>query len=129
MRLAFDGDEASVTVSSDGEADLVVFEGPFRTQQHVVGEEPLRVVLRRSDRVADLSDKYRRRLMFSPDVFRLQFGGARRGKIYLHDIEGLPYRDVAAALGGRESSLRRTAARARRSLRRLIVEEELDATA
>jgi RNA polymerase sigma factor (sigma-70 family) len=52
-----------------------------------------------------------------------------RAVLYLHDVEGLPYRDVAAVLGGREASMRRAASRARRSLRRVLSGGELDATA
>lgn len=52
-----------------------------------------------------------------------------RAVLYLHEVEGLTYRHVALVLGGREASLRRTASRARRSLRHILSEEELDATA
>lgn len=52
-----------------------------------------------------------------------------RAVLYLHEVEGLPYREVAEALGGKEASVRRTASRARRSLRTVLSEEELDATA
>jgi RNA polymerase sigma-70 factor (ECF subfamily) len=51
-----------------------------------------------------------------------------RALLYLHDVEGLPYRDIARVIGGREASLRRTATRARRSLRQRLEEGELDAT-
>lgn len=51
-----------------------------------------------------------------------------RAVLYLHEVEGFPYAEVAAALGGKESSMRRTASRARRSLRHVLSEEELDAT-
>ena len=52
-----------------------------------------------------------------------------RAVLYLHDVEGLPFQDIAVALGGKASSLRRTATRARRTLLRALSEEELDATA
>ena len=51
-----------------------------------------------------------------------------RALLYLHDVEGLPYRDIAGVIGGREASLRRAATRARKSLRRLLTEGEVDAT-
>lgn len=52
-----------------------------------------------------------------------------RAVLYLHDVEGLPFREVAEMLGGREASMRRAATRARRSLRTLIAEEEANGTA
>jgi lysophospholipase L1-like esterase len=101
IRLAFEGDEASVTVSSDTSMDAVVYEGPFRSQQLTIGPEPQKIVLRRAERVARLSDESRKRLIFSPEIFRLQFGGMDRGCIYLHDIEGdvrPPVKDEVPAL-------------------------------
>jgi len=88
IRLAFEGDEARVVLSSDAGMDLVVYEGPFRAQQLVVGEEAMEVVLRRSERVALLAEESKKKLDFSTDIFRLQFGGLRRGRVYLHDIRG-----------------------------------------
>ena len=88
IRLAFGGDEARVALSSDDGMDLVVYEGPFRAQQLVVGKEVTEVVLRRSERIALLADENKRKLDFSTDVFRLQFGGLRRGRVYLHDVQG-----------------------------------------
>lgn len=52
-----------------------------------------------------------------------------RAVLYMREIEGLPYRDVAEILGGREATMRRTASRARRSLREFIGKDEIDATA
>ena len=59
IRFAFDGDEARVVLSSDTGMDLIVYEGPFRAQQLVVGEEATEVVLRRSERVAQLTEDNR----------------------------------------------------------------------
>lgn len=53
----------------------------------------------------------------------------QRAVLYLHEVEGVPYGEIAQMLGGREGSVRRDASRARRSLRAVITEEELDATA
>jgi RNA polymerase sigma factor (sigma-70 family) len=66
---------------------------------------------------------------YPSDLAELELLSPRaRAVLYLHDVEGLPFRDVAEMLGGREASLRRVATRARRSLRHLIDEEEADAT-
>jgi RNA polymerase sigma-70 factor (ECF subfamily) len=52
-----------------------------------------------------------------------------RAVLYLHEIEGFRFREVAQILDAKESSMRRTATRARRSLRRVLDEEVADATA
>ena len=51
-----------------------------------------------------------------------------RAVLYLHEIEGYPYAEIAGMLDTKEASLRRTASRARRVLRRALSEEETDAT-
>lgn len=88
IRLAFDGDEASVTLSSDATADCVVYEGPFRADTLVIGSKPQTIKLRRGDRVALLDEKHKKSLLYSTNIFRLQFGGRNKGHIYLHNITG-----------------------------------------
>ena len=51
-----------------------------------------------------------------------------RAVLYLHVIEGLPYEEIGELLGCTETSARKTASRARRRLRRSLVEEGDDAT-
>lgn len=50
-----------------------------------------------------------------------------RAVLYLHDVDGYRFSEIAELLGANEASLRRTASRARRSLRKAILEEEIDA--
>lgn len=50
-----------------------------------------------------------------------------RAVIYLHDIDGYSYAEIARLLDAKEASLRRTASRARRSLRKALSEEEPNA--
>ena len=52
-----------------------------------------------------------------------------RAVMYLHVIEGLTYEEVGDQLGCSAVSARKTASRARRRLRRLLVGEVNDATA
>lgn len=49
-----------------------------------------------------------------------------RAVLYLHEIESFSYGEIASLLDARESSLRRTASRARRTLRTALVEEAPD---
>lgn len=88
IRLAFSSDTASVTLSSDARMDCMVYQGPFLAEALIIGEEPQSVILRPAERVALLAEEHRRRLNFSTDIFRLQFGGRRRGRVYLHGIRG-----------------------------------------
>jgi len=50
-----------------------------------------------------------------------------RAVLYLREVDGYSYADIAAMLGGDEASLRRTASRARHSLRKALSEEDHDA--
>ena len=52
-----------------------------------------------------------------------------RAVVFLREVEGRSYAEVAEAVGCRESTARATAARARRTLRTLLSEEVRDATA
>ncbi len=84
-----------------------------------------RDALARLDRNTPYEDSY------PSDIAELEMLKPReRAVLYLHDIEGLPYKDIASVFGGRESSMRSTATRARQSLRGFLVKEEgLDANA
>ena len=50
-----------------------------------------------------------------------------RAVLYLREIDGYSYAEIAGLLDANEASLRRTASRARRSLRKALTEEEPDA--
>jgi RNA polymerase sigma factor (sigma-70 family) len=52
-----------------------------------------------------------------------------RAVVYLRVIESMPYAEIAHLLGCSEPSVRKTASRAKRKLRRLLSEEVNDATA
>jgi RNA polymerase sigma-70 factor (ECF subfamily) len=50
-----------------------------------------------------------------------------RAVLYLREVDGYSYAEIAELLDANEASLRRTASRARRSLRKALCEEEPDA--
>lgn len=50
-----------------------------------------------------------------------------RAVLYLHDVDGYGYAEIARLLDAKEASLRRTASRARNNLRKALSEEERDA--
>jgi RNA polymerase sigma factor (sigma-70 family) len=59
----------------------------------------------------------------------LQLTPKARTVVYLRVIEGMSHDEIAALLGCSTSSVRKTASRAKRQLRRLLAEEVNDATA
>ena len=61
------------------------------------------------------------------DLLRLP--AQARAVVFMREIEGRSYTEIAAALGCREATARATAARGRRKLRELITAEAQDATA
>jgi DNA-directed RNA polymerase specialized sigma24 family protein len=52
-----------------------------------------------------------------------------RAVVFMREVEGRTYGEIAAAVGCREATARATAARARRRLRELLSREAQDATA
>jgi len=52
-----------------------------------------------------------------------------RAVVFMREVEGRTYAEIAAAVGCREATARATAARARRRLRELLSREAQDATA
>ena len=52
-----------------------------------------------------------------------------RAVIFMREVEGRSYAEIAAAVGCREATARATAARARHRLRELLIQEAEDATA
>jgi len=61
------------------------------------------------------------------DLLRLP--AQARAVVFMRDVEGRSYTEIATAVGCREATARATAARARRKLRELLTEEAQDATA
>jgi RNA polymerase sigma factor (sigma-70 family) len=61
------------------------------------------------------------------DLLRLP--AQARAVVFMREVEGRSYTEIATAVGCREATARATAARARRKLRELLTEEAQDATA
>jgi RNA polymerase sigma factor (sigma-70 family) len=51
-----------------------------------------------------------------------------RAVVYLRIVEGMPHAEIADLLGCSSASVRKTASRAKKKLRRLLAEEVKDAT-
>jgi RNA polymerase sigma factor (sigma-70 family) len=84
----------------------------------------LRSALSRANPDVGSSDEY------PSDVSVLmRLAPAARAVVFLREIEGRSYAEVAEVMGCRESTARATAAKARRALRDLLSEEVRDATA
>lgn len=87
IRFTMEGDEAQVTLSSEGETQLRVFQGAFDGKAPgVIGPEPTTITVSRAPWLAKLDRRWWRDQPFDPNVFRCIFGG--RGPVILHDIQG-----------------------------------------
>ena len=81
--------ESDVTLSSEGETDVTVFDGTFDERaRYTVGQEPTTIRLCPQDRVQRLDQKWWKDQPFAPNVRRVIFGGCRRDPVILHDIKG-----------------------------------------
>jgi hypothetical protein len=87
IRFTMEGDEAKVTLSSEGETQLRVFQGPFDARTpRMIGPDPTTITVSRSPFVAQLDRRWWEDQPFDPNVFRLVFGV--RDPLILHDIQG-----------------------------------------
>ncbi len=87
LRFTMQGNEAKVTLSSEGETQLRVFQGPFDGKTpYTIGSEPITITVTRSPFVDQLDRRWWQDQPFDPNVFRLVFGV--RDSVILHDIEG-----------------------------------------
>lgn len=81
--------ESYVTLSSEGETDVMVFNGTFDERaRYTIGQEPTIIRLCPQDYVQRLDRKWWKDQSFAPDVRRVIFGGYRREPVILHDIKG-----------------------------------------
>ena len=88
IRFVADG-PCKVTLSSEGETRLTIFNGLFDSRQRVMlGREPCAVEVELNPQLARLNPSYTRDLVFRPGVYRLIFGGDSRDPVVFHGIEG-----------------------------------------
>jgi hypothetical protein len=89
IRFVSDSAESHVTLSSEGETDVTVFNGTFDERaRYTIGQEPTTIRLCPQDRVQRLDRKWWKDQPFAPNVRRVIFGGYRRDPVILHDIKG-----------------------------------------
>jgi hypothetical protein len=89
IRFVSDSVESHVTLSSEGETDVMVFSGTFDERvRYTIGQEPTTICLYPQDRVQKLGRKWWTDQPFSPRVRRVILGGRRRDPVILHDIKG-----------------------------------------
>jgi hypothetical protein len=87
LRFTMEGDEAQVTLSSEGETQLRVFQGVFDGKAPcLIGPEPTTITVSRAPVLAKLDRRWWQDQPFDPNVFRCIFGG--RGPVILHGIQG-----------------------------------------
>ena len=89
IRFVSDSVESQVTLSSEGETDVAIFNGTFDERtRYTIGQEPTTIHLCPQDRVQRLDRKWWKDQPFAPGVRRVIFGGRRREPVILHDIKG-----------------------------------------
>ena len=86
VRLVADGGPASLTLSSEGATQGVIFYGDFQDRAVVrIGKEPTSIPFAVPERLAQLDPKYTAAFPFRPHVCRLMFAG---DPVHLHGVEG-----------------------------------------
>jgi lysophospholipase L1-like esterase len=95
IRFICDSPDVSVTLSSEGKNNAILFFGCFDgIQRYEITQEPVSISLSRPERVKErlqkLEQKYRKNLPFSSDVYRIILGNHKPGSkpVILHEIQG-----------------------------------------
>jgi hypothetical protein len=87
IRFVSDSLESSVTLSSEGVADVTVFYGSFDGQdRYTIGQQPTTIPLQPPKRLQQLKQRWWRDHAFSPHVRRLIFGGRNRDPMIFHKV-------------------------------------------
>ncbi len=88
IRFVSDG-EARVTLSSEGETDVMVFWGAFDARErYVIGPEPTTICSSKPPLLEKLPRQWLANQPFAPNVQRVIFGARRRDPVILHGVEG-----------------------------------------
>lgn len=86
IRFVTTGPSVNITLSSDGQTQVVVFHGVFQSpERHVIGEQPKTLNIAMPQTLSMLNADFRRRMPFAPNVCRLMLWG---NPLYFHGIEG-----------------------------------------
>ena len=89
VRFLSDGDVTKVTLSSEGETDVVLFHGLFDGRQRItLTREPKTIEVTPPAQLNRLPGKYLEGMAFSPRVYRLILGGRNREPVIFHGMEG-----------------------------------------
>jgi hypothetical protein len=88
---------AQVTLSSEGETDLAVFQGTFDARaRHRIGSEPVTIRIEPSANPMRVDPAILNAQPFRPNVMRLIAGGRHRDPLVLHDVSGRGVRPPTA---------------------------------
>ncbi|MCC6681376.1 MAG: hypothetical protein IT445_10795 [Phycisphaeraceae bacterium] len=90
MEIRFKADgPCRITLSSQGQTRLTVFQGLFDTSQRfIIHQQPQTIEISQPEELQRLEGRYCQNMVFNPQVCRIILGGPQRDPIFLHDIQG-----------------------------------------
>ncbi|NIA07371.1 MAG: hypothetical protein GWP14_07030 [Actinobacteria bacterium] len=89
IRFVADDSPCRITLSSEGQSRVTVFNGLFDSRQRfIIGPEPQTIELVMNERLPQLDKKYWSKMSFSPRVYRVILGGPQREPVFFHGLEG-----------------------------------------
>jgi len=89
IRFVADSPVCRVTLSSEAQSRVTVFNGLFDSRQRfIIGPEPQTIELVMNEHVRQLDKVYWSKMSFSPRVYRVILGGPEREPVFFHGIEG-----------------------------------------
>ena len=89
IRFVADSPVCRVTLSSEAQSRVTVFNGLFDDRQRfIIGPEPQTIELVMNERLRQLDKIYWSKMSFSPQVYRVILGGPEREPVFFHGIEG-----------------------------------------
>jgi len=74
FRLTDDSESVTLTLSSDGRAQVYIYHGPFQGQMFTIGDDPTDIVIKPHKRLALLSSEQANEYRYHPDLVRVCFG-------------------------------------------------------
>ena len=95
IRFVSDSPSCRITLSSEAQSRVTVFNGLFDSRQRfVIGPEPQTIEVVMHECIQQLDEAYWSKMSFSPRVYRLILGGPdpERESVFFHGVEGLGIR-------------------------------------
>ena len=89
IRFVSDSPTCRITLSSEGQTRVTIFNGLFDSlQRFIIGPQPQTIEVLMKEQLQQLDQTYWNHMSFSPKIWRIILGGPQRDPIFFHSVEG-----------------------------------------